>query len=97
VACYKQLDSSVGEFGSYTLEADTAAIESDAPGDAEYLRTDHELARLDQQRDALAEVIKDQLDSAEFGNQPIWDAQSETSACRALISSAQQLASHLTS
>ena len=31
---YKQLNSSVGEFGAYTLTASTKAIESNTPGDA---------------------------------------------------------------
>ena len=32
-ACYKQLNSSVGELGTATLEASTNAIESSSPGD----------------------------------------------------------------
>ena len=96
-ACYKQLNSSVGEFGSYTLEADTAAVESDTPGDTEYLQTDRTLASLDRQRDSLAEQIKDQLDGAEFGGQPIFQAPYETARCQGLINSAQQLAQHVAS
>jgi hypothetical protein len=91
-ACYKQLNSSVGEFGSYTLEADTAAIESDTTGDSEYLQTDKTLANLDKQRDGLAEQIKNQLNSAEFSGQPIFEAPQETALCQALISTAKNLA-----
>jgi hypothetical protein len=35
--CYKQLNSSVGKFAAYTLQADTNAIESNTAGDSEYL------------------------------------------------------------
>jgi hypothetical protein len=41
--CYKQLNSSVGKFAADTLQADTNAIESNTPGDSEYLRVDAEL------------------------------------------------------
>jgi hypothetical protein len=46
-ACYKQLNSSVGQFGNYTLQADTKAIESSTPGDALYITTDKALAGLE--------------------------------------------------
>ena len=94
-ACYKQLNSSVGEFANYTLEADTAAIESNTPGDAEYLTTDKTLAGLDRVRDALALRIKGELEAAAFEDQPIFGAQSQTIACQAIIASAGVLAKHL--
>ena len=43
-ACYKQLNASVGEFGTATLQAATAAIESSSSGDATYLSTDRALS-----------------------------------------------------
>ena len=36
--CYKQLNSSVGELGTATLEASTNAVESSSPGDAVLMR-----------------------------------------------------------
>ena len=60
-ACYKQLNSSVGEFGTATLAAATKAMESSSPGDAAYRATDRALSALLQVRDRLAEVIKGEL------------------------------------
>ncbi len=94
-ACYKQLNSSVGEFANYTLKADTAAIESNSPGDGEYLTTDKTLAGLDRVRDALALRIKGELEAAAFADQPVFGAQGQTIACQAIIASAGALAHHL--
>jgi hypothetical protein len=91
-ACYKQLNSSVGQFGAFTLQADTKAIESSSPGDFRYLATDKALVALDKVRDAIALKIKAQLEAAAFGNQPIFAAGAETFACQAIISSAAALA-----
>ncbi|MCU1494100.1 MAG: hypothetical protein JWO62_1864 [Acidimicrobiaceae bacterium] len=65
-ACYKQLNSSVGEFGTATLEASTNAIESSSAGDSLYTTVDQKLAGLDRTRDRLAAQIKDELFRAEF-------------------------------
>jgi hypothetical protein len=94
-ACYKQLNSSVGEFGSYTLAADTAAVQSKTPGDAEYLATDKALAGLERVRDALALRIKGELEAAAFEDTPIRGAQLQTFACQAIIGTAHALASHV--
>ena len=91
-ACYKQLDSSVGDFGTATLQAATKAIESDSAGDAAYTRTDRALSALEQARDRLAEVIKGELSAAAFANRPVPAASLQTAACRAIISAAQRLA-----
>ena len=91
-ACYKQLNSSVGQFGAFTLQADTKAIESSSPGDFRYLATDKALAALDKVRDAIALKIKAQLEAAAFGNQPIFAAGAETFACQAVINTAAALA-----
>ena len=67
-ACYKQLNSSVGEFGTDTLQAATKAIESTSPGDSKYLGTDAALRQLELGRDHLALRIKGELEAAAFGN-----------------------------
>ena len=91
-ACYKQLNSSVGQFGAFTLQADTKAIESSSPGDFRYLITDKALTALDRVRDALALTIKSQLETAAFSDQSIFAAGAETFACQAVINSAAVLA-----
>jgi hypothetical protein len=91
-ACYKQLNSSVGEFGTATLQAATRAIESTSPGDQTYTRTDQALAALGRVRDGLAGVIKRELEAAAFSNTPVRGAAAQTFACRAIIASAQHLA-----
>ena len=91
-ACYKQINSSVGQFANYTLQADTKAIESSSPGDARYVATDKVLASLEKVRDAIALRIKGQLEAAAFKDQPIFAAGTETFACQAIINSAAVLA-----
>ena len=68
---YKQLNASVGQFGAYTLTASTKAIESSTPGDAEFTDVNRALTALDQQRDALANVIKTELYNAENRGTPV--------------------------
>jgi hypothetical protein len=91
-ACYKQLNSSVGQFANFTLQADTKAIEGTSPADVIYHHTDRALAALDKARDAIALRIKAQLEAAAFKNQPIFAAGAETFACQAIINSAALLA-----
>jgi hypothetical protein len=91
-ACYKQLNSSVGQFGAYTLQADTKAIESSSAGDARYTSTDKALTGLDKVRDALALRIKGELEAAAFGNKPVFAAGAQTVACQAVIAGAALLA-----
>jgi hypothetical protein len=91
-ACYKQLNSSVGEFGTDTLQAATKAMESSSPGDAAYRNTDRILSVLEQVRDHLAETVKGELSAAAFGDQPVRGASAQTAACQAVISSAEHLA-----
>jgi len=93
-ACYKQLNSSVGELGTATLEAATLAIESNSTGDTTYTEMDSDLTTLDNARDHLAEQIKDEIWRAEFANQPFFpelEAQ-QTSACWGIIGYADHLA-----
>jgi hypothetical protein len=94
-ACYKQLNSSVGQFGAFTLHASTAAIESSTPGDARYRTVDAALAGLDKLRDSLALRVKGELEAAAFGDRPIFGAAGQTAACKGIISAAGLLAKHL--
>jgi hypothetical protein len=94
-ACYKQLNSSVGQFGAFTLHAATAAVESDTPGDAKYRTVDAALTGLDKLRDALALRVKGELEAAAFGGQPVAGAAGQTVVCKGIISAAGALAQHL--
>jgi hypothetical protein len=91
--CYKQLNSSVGEFGTSTLQVSTKAIESNSSGDRQYLATDQVLGGLDVARDRLAGVIKGDLAAAAFQNAPVHGAGALTAACNVLVGAAQHLAS----
>ncbi|HEV2452505.1 MAG TPA: hypothetical protein VGS62_11340 [Streptosporangiaceae bacterium] len=94
--CYKQLNSSVGEFGTATLQAATKAIESTSSRDSAYQRTDRILYVLEAARDGLAGQIKTELEAAAFNGTPISarEAQGQTMACQFLITVAQRLAQH---
>ena len=91
-ACYKQLNSSVGQFGAYTLIASTSAVESNAPGDAVFSTVNARLLSLEKARDALAGQIKDELNDAAFFGVPVHDAQRQVFACQGIIDAAHQLA-----
>ncbi len=90
--CYKQLNSSVGQFGAATLIASTNAVDSTSPGDATYIRTNQALTGLDRLRDALAGRIKGELEAAAFSDTPVPGAGGQLAACHALIKAAQHLA-----
>ena len=94
-ACYKQINSSVGQFGNFTLQASTFAVESSSIGDTQYKTINATLTGLDRLRDALALRIKGELEAAAFKDQPVFGAQGQTIACQALIASAGALAHHL--
>ena len=91
--CYKQLNSSVGDFAAATLQADTSAINSSSPGDQVYLRTDQALRGLEVVRDRLAEQIKGELEGAAFGDRPIGGVGAQILACQLVNHGAQKLAS----
>jgi hypothetical protein len=91
-ACYKQLNSSVGQFGTFTLQASTAGIESSTAGDVRYRTSTAALTGLDRTRDVLAQHIKDRLEAAAFGNAPVNAVHGQTVACQALIAAAGALA-----
>jgi hypothetical protein len=92
--CYKQLNSSVGKFGTATLQAATAAIESNGGGDQAYLHTDKVLSGLEKARDLLAIHVKDELNAAAFGDHRVHGVFGQTFACGVLIHAAQHLAAH---
>ena len=90
--CYKQLNSSVGDFAAETLTASTKAIDSSSSGDKTYLKVDAALRALEVARDKLAEHIKGELEAAAFSNDKVKDASSQTAACNGLITAATRLA-----
>ena len=94
-ACYKQLNSSVGQFGTFTLQASTKAVESAAPGDREFKVVNAALTGLDRARDGLALRIKAELERAAFGGQPVSGAYGQVAACQGIINAAGALAHHL--
>ena len=90
--CYKQLNSSVGEFGTDTLIASTRGLESASPGDHEYTQTEHTLSALDQERDAVAGQMKLSLDAAAFADHPVFGVGSQTALCEGPLQTAARLA-----
>ena len=91
-ACYKQLNSSVGELGTDVLIASTKAAGSTSPSDAKFKVAQVALRSLDKLRDKVALTIKDDLEAAAFGNQTIRNAGAELGACQAVIGVAKHLA-----
>jgi hypothetical protein len=94
-ACYKQLNSSVGQFADATLRASTAAVESSTAGDVVYRQVNASLSGLEKVRDVLALRIKADLEAAAFGDEAVPGVPGQTVACQAVIAAAGALASHL--
>jgi hypothetical protein len=90
-ACYKQLNSSVGQFGTDTLQASTNAVESTSAGDETYIHTNQALTALDKVRDVLAGKIKGELEAAAFSNAPVLGASAQVVACQAVIAAARHV------
>jgi hypothetical protein len=90
-ACYKQLNSSVGQFGTATLQASTNAVESTSAGDAAYIHTNQALTALEKVRDALAGKIKGELEAAAFRNTRVLGASAQAVACQAVIAAAKHV------
>ena len=90
-ACYKQLNSSVGQFGTATLQASTNAVESTSAGDATYIHTNQALTALEKVRDALAGKIKGELEAAAFRNTRVLGASAQAVACQAVIAAAKHV------
>jgi len=90
--CYKQLDSSVGRFGTDMLLADTAALKTGSSSDdSNFQLVSSEIKALGAQRDALATKIKDDLYNAEFNNTPIPGGSSDTAHCNNVLKWADRL------
>ncbi len=89
--CYKQLNSSVGDFAAATLVASTNAIESTS--DSTFTTVDNQLRWLEVARDHLAELIKGELENAAFQDKPILGVGFQTLACEGLIHAAYKVAS----
>jgi hypothetical protein len=70
--CYKQLNSSVGQFGTDLILADTAALKTGSSSDdSTYNSALDQIKSLGSVRDALATKIKGDLFDAEFNGTPI--------------------------
>ncbi len=91
--CYKQLNSSVGEFGTATLVASTKGLESTSAGDRAYLGTERALSGLDRVRDVVAGQIKNSLEDAAFNRSPVRDPRGQLAACEGVITAAERFAS----
>jgi hypothetical protein len=94
-ACYKQLNASVGQFGTDTLVASTAALASGSNSqDGTFTATDATLSALGAKRDQTATAIKNDLDRLEFHGDKS-DQRSlgaELTSCRGLLTEASALA-----
>jgi hypothetical protein len=91
-ACYKQLNASVGEFGTNTLIADTAALKSGGGGDGLFKSTQKRLSKLLSQRDALATELKNRLSDAAFEDVALPGSTSLLDRCGSLLEQAEELA-----
>jgi hypothetical protein len=91
-ACYKQLNSSVGQLGTDVLVASTKAAESTSFNDTKFHLAQIALRSLDKLRDKVALPIKGDLEAAAFGDQAIPRAGAELGACQGVISVANHLA-----
>ncbi len=90
--CYKQLNSSVGQFGTDVLVADTAALKTGSSGnDSTYQSVAAKIKALGAERDALATSIKNDLFNAEFNGTSIPNGNSNTAHCNNLLRSADKL------
>jgi hypothetical protein len=89
--CYKQLDSSVGRFGTDMLVADTNGLKTgSSTDDSTYLSVLSQIKTLGAARDALATQIKVDLFNAEFNNAPIFG--DDLASCNNMLSQADTLA-----
>ena len=92
-ACYKQLDASVGRFGTDVLVATTAAVRTgSSTDDSAYTAFEARLSALGTQRDAVATTIKNRLDAAAFAGAPLHNVGGLVGQCRDVLGAADQLA-----
>jgi hypothetical protein len=91
-ACYKQLNSSVGLFGTDVLTADTSALATGSvTDDRNYIQQARRIAQLGSQRDQLATTIKNALYHAEFDDTPIPNTWGLAGQCGSMLWQASQL------
>ena len=95
-ALYQQLNSSVGEFATNTLIADSRALASgSASDDRRYTHEQHTLAGMADHRDRVAARMKATLARAALGISPgHGEVRSEMAQASALLRQAAHLASH---
>jgi hypothetical protein len=88
--CYKQLNSSVGTFGTDVIQADTAALKTgSAAGDQQYQTFLTRLQAIGSARDKLAGQMKQELWNAEFSGTPLGGASLlHTFECGGLLAAA---------
>jgi len=93
---YQQINSSVGEFATDTLIADSNALASgSASDDSRYADEQDTLAEMAAHRDRVATLMKATLARAAMGIAPSHgEMQSEMAQARALLKQAAQLAAH---
>jgi hypothetical protein len=93
--CYKQLNSSVGQFGSDVIEASTTALETgSSANDSTYQTFESSLSTLGASRDALATKIKNELWAAEFDDTPLGSGgTTDLASCQSLLAAADNLVS----
>ncbi len=90
--CYKQLNSSVGQFGTDVLVADTNALKTGSSSDdSAYKSVVSKIQSLGGDRDALATQIKNDLFNAEFNNTSIPKGNSNAAHCNNLLRSTSRL------
>jgi hypothetical protein len=93
-AVYKQLNAPFGDFSQATLVMSTNAIKSQTADDERYNSIEDQIAGLTSRRDALAQQIRDSLDSAAFTDGALSDRQAKVwiKQAQALIAQAEKLA-----
>ncbi len=99
-AAFKQLNSAVGDFGTDTLIADSAALASgSSTNDRQWVRTEQALRGLGFARTIVATRISQTLSEAEFyGRAPSRaTVAAETTAVNALLAAAHHLRAHAVS
>jgi len=74
---YKQINAPFGELAQKTLNISTAALVSNAPGDAVYTKLENKLEAWREWRDALASQMRDILEGAAFGGKEVSDEKVE--------------------
>jgi hypothetical protein len=90
--CYKQLNSSVGQFGTDLILADTAALKTGSSSDdSTYDSVLDQIKSLGAARDELATKIKGELFDAEFNNTPI-PGSNDLKNCEDIVAQANALA-----